>query len=289
MRALAVLALVVTLDAKAITVPGRLLAFNEHGEDPATLPYQLFVPHTPVHASPSSLKPLIVFLHGAGDGPFEEMNAQSLPGLLLRNASFAASFPFLALFPCSTCHTPGVRAGWHEDSFARVDRLISQLMTSHAADPSRIILTGQSMGGGGLWRYAAARPALFAALVPVCAAMRPSEDVAARICCSDGPEAGCCPPVWAFHGANDGSVPVSATDGMVEMLRALKRGQSVEYTRYEYAPPPPMPEYASMVGHGSYELAYREDRLYAWMLEAKCAACKGPPKHFGVETETGAE
>ncbi|KAG8460564.1 hypothetical protein KFE25_013214 [Diacronema lutheri] len=261
-------------------LPGVLQAFNEHGEDPQTLPYQLFVPATRQTEPAMRPRPLLVFLHGAGDGPFEVMNAQSLPGLLLRNASFAADFPFVALFPCSTCGTPGVR-GWSEASFRRVDRLISLAMHAHSVDPARVLLTGQSMGGGGLWRYAAARPRLFAALVPVCAALRPTADAAAAVCCAEGPSAGCCPPVWAFHGANDGSVPVELTDRMVALLDAQppRAAEQVRYTRYEWAPPPPMPEYADMAGHGSYELAYRDGALYAWLLEQRCAACRGPPEH----------
>lgn len=124
--ALLVTLLVARTRARVAPRPGQLQAFNENGEDPQTLPYQLFVPMTPLSDPAIRTRPLIVFLHGAGDGPFEEMNAQSLPGLLLRNASFAASFPFVALFPCSTCGTPGVR-GWAEPAFQRVDRLISMV------------------------------------------------------------------------------------------------------------------------------------------------------------------
>lgn len=153
-------------------------------------------------------------------------------------------------------------------------------MHSHAVDPTRILLTGQSMGGGGLYRYAMARPRLFAALVPVCAAIRPTAELASGVCCEAGPAGGCCPPLWAFHGKNDGSVTVEATDEMVELLNGLKRGQLVKYTRYDWAPPPPMPEYASMEGHGSYELAYRDAALYSWLLEQRCALCKGPPEHL---------
>lgn len=282
-RSVSLLLLFLTASTGRQIIAGRLQAFNEHGEDPHTLPYQLFIPSLP-RTSALELLPMIVFLHGAGDGPFEEMNKQSLPGLLLRNASFARDFPFIALFPCSTCGFGGTR-GWDKAAFERTDKLIAMAMHSHGADPTRIFLTGQSMGGGGLWRYAAARPTLFAALVPVCAAMRTSPQLVNEICCAQGPKGGCCPPIWAFHGANDGSVPVEATDGTIELLRGLGRGQEIKYTRYEWAPPPPMPEYASMEGHGSYEYAYREAALYAWLLQQRCTACKGPPEFLELLTK----
>jgi predicted peptidase len=280
-------ALLASVTGKPSIQAGRLQAFNEHGEDPRTLPYQLFVPLAPTplddaRGGASRTRPLLVFLHGAGDGPFEEMNRQSLPGLLLRNRTFASTFRFVALFPCSMCASSATGGrGWGSDSFERVDRLIQMLIQTQGVDPARIHLTGQSMGGGGLWRYAAARTKLFAALAPVCAAMRPSAETARALCCEGGPAAGCCPPVWAFHGANDGSVPVGASDEMVRLLRAAGRGQDVRYTRYAAAPPPPMDEYAHMTGHGSYELAYREPTLYAWLAAQRCDACAGPPSPTG--------
>eukprot|EP00966_Prymnesium_polylepis_P152781 3529034-Prymnesium_polylepis.1 len=49
---------------------------------------------------------------------------------------------------------------------------------------------------------------------------RLSERVASASCCAEGPAAGCCPPVWAVHGANDGTVPVRFSDEMVSLLAA---------------------------------------------------------------------
>jgi hypothetical protein len=113
------------------------------------------------------------------------------------------------------------------------------------------------------------------------------------------------------HGANDGSVPVSFTDKWVEALKEQGK-QEVRYTRYEWAcaagvsdrawvvsaqytdaallapplrrPPPPMPEYSQMTGHASYEYAYREPELWSWLLQQRCAACAGPPRHAGTSS-----
>lgn len=253
------------------------------------MPYQLFVPLARKMNSIRSNKhdgdnrgrrPAIVFLHGTGDvmnalRPFDVMNAQSLPRLLLRNDSFARDFPFVALFPCSTClHAktsgPASPHGWIEANFQRINALISMIIAHHRVDPQRIALTGQNMGGGGLWRYASAHPRLFSALVPVCEAMRPKEQIVRSVCCAEGPAAGCCPPVWAFHAANDSSVMWS--DQTVSMLRETneRHGQFIRYTRYERAPQPPMREFRSMVGSGSCELAYRQRELWEWLLDQRC-------------------
>ena len=88
-------------------------------------------------------------------------------------------------------------------------------------DRSRVYLTGQSYGGKGVWDYGAQRPSAFAALVPVCPAAQPSPDLVAALCCdSDGDaQRRCCPPIWAFHGANDVRADVRLTDMWVEALR----------------------------------------------------------------------
>ena len=52
---------------------------------------------------------------------------------------------------------------------------------------------------------------------------------------------------------------------------------SLEYTRYRTAPGPPMPEFAQLTGHGSYELAFRDASLYSWLLQHECARCKERP------------
>ena len=129
-------------------------------EATSLMPAQLFLPRI---QAPGRL-PVLVFLHGGGDGPFELMNTQSLPGLLASNESFRASFPFIGLFPCSTCST--VERGWVPANLMRVSTLISRLIKEHHADPHRVALTRQSMGGAGLWRYAAGAVAPHAPAVP---------------------------------------------------------------------------------------------------------------------------
>ena len=281
-------------------VPGKLRSWTSEAD--GLLPSQIFVPLVRSADDAQGRSPVILFLHGGGDGPFHIMNKQSLPSLLLSNHSFASVFPFVVLCPCSTCTNSGSR-GWTSSTFGKVVSLLELAMKHAHGDPKRVTLTGQSMGGGGLWHYAA-RQGVWAALVPVvstedpnprpllqpadkcefesqfsqCAAIRPSQELADAACCNDAfayaSRADCCPPVWAFHGANDAVVPASFTDRWVDLLRAQPhRGQEVRYTRYPDAPPPPMKEFSSLVGHGSYEFAYRDPALYSWLLTQRCERC----------------
>ena len=181
--------------------PGRLQEWTTASDN--MLPSQLFLPLS----TTSALRPVLIFLHGGGDGPFSVMNRQSLPHLLLSNRTFAAAFPFIGIFPCSTCggaHATFAERGWVPSNFEKVDRLLEVVIKEHGGDPTRVVLTGQSMGGGGLYRYAQARRAAsqFAALVPVCAAIRPPSTANghAELCCSNATAAaqGCCPNIWAL-------------------------------------------------------------------------------------------
>ena len=149
--------------------PARLQEWTKASA--ALMPSQIFIPRA--HAASADLRPVIVFLHGGGDGPFDVMNQQSLPSLLLNNRTFAHHFPFIVLLPCSTCDGGYGSRGWSSANFDRLEGLLELALRRFHGDPTRVYLTGQSMGGGGLWSYAG-RPNLFAALVPVCAASRPS-------------------------------------------------------------------------------------------------------------------
>lgn len=311
---------------------GKIVAVETYlGDDNDTAkklftPYQYFVPANWSASSMQSV-PILVFLHGGGDGPFDLMNKQSLPSLFF-NKTFAQNFPFLTLMPCSTCgHSlaPNER-GWTPANFERVNNLINDFIRAFRGDVSRIYLTGQSMGGHGLWKYAAAYPYQFAALVPICAAgpgkkgeqrehdISPLERVVDAVCswryctectneylatCSLHPfesgvrsradGCGACPPVWMFHGQNDQVVPVELSDNMHEALQKKNGEDSMQpdklrFTRYVHAPAPPMPEFARLEGHASYELAFRDPRLYLWLLAQSCPFCQVPgtvPQKYG--------
>ena len=52
--------------------------------------------------------------------------------------------------------------------FDSILALLDKLVPELGADPKRITLAGQSMGGNGAWMLAAKAPERFAAVVPVC-------------------------------------------------------------------------------------------------------------------------
>jgi predicted peptidase len=131
-------------------------------------------------------------------------------------------------------------------------------------DRSRVYLTGISMGGYGAWDLAARNPGKFAALAVICGGVTrprpdfplessleqnnpdPYADIARRIGKT---------PVWVFHGGADDVVPVDNSRKMVAALKA--GGGNVTYTEYPG------------VAHNSWDRAYAEPELPAWMLQQK--------------------
>ena len=254
--------------------PGVLVARAWKG-----LHFELFLPFTWTAAN---RQPVLVFLHGRGEsGGFEVTNAQSLPSLLLTNRSFAASFPFVTIVP--QCPQQCAMANhWLPHTLQSISTLLVDVVVnsrSLGGDPERVYLAGQSMGAHGAWIYAAQQRRLFAALVVVCGYLqgrREAREVAQRLAQDRL-------PVAVFHAADDVVIPVDASDDAVAALRSSgyseertashRSGRMVRYTRYDHAPGPPMPEYAHLLGHGAYELAFRDPTLYQWLLTHSCRAC----------------
>ena len=162
----------------------------------------------------------------------------------------------------------------------RLEALVEAAAREFGGDRSRVFLTGQSYGGKGVWDYGAQRPSAFAALVPVCPAAQPSPDLVAALCCDDASDSQrrCCPPIWAFHGANDVRADVRLTDMWVEALRAQPHrptASPVRYSRYPEAPPTS----GEWEGHGADQLAYADEEMYEWLLGLSA------PSYFREESD----
>ena len=95
------------------------------------------------------------------------------------------------------------------------------------------------------------------AVVPVCGALPGDSDRAAQRLKDLS--------IWVFHAADDSAMPVELGDGAVAAMNRAARREPARYTRYRRAPPPPDPQYNDMVGHASYDLAFRDASLYAWL------------------------
>jgi len=215
------------------------------------MPYRLFRPQTPARL------PLVVYLHGSG-GQGDDNEKQLALGnvfgtrvwLLPENQK---RFPCYVVVPQTDRgwirYDPGALAngvakaipGLGEGARLALE-IVDGLRREFPIDDRRIYVTGQSMGGGGVWNMLTYGRPSFAAAVSCCGSVPASADGAGSI------ET----PLWAFHGDADQTVPVSVSRERIAVRR--KAGGRPLYTEY------------AGVGHNVWEWAFTEPDLVPWIF-----------------------
>jgi len=187
--------------------------YDRDGQYP--MPYRLFTP--PEVAQPGETYPLVLFLHGSGERGEDNFYqvANHVDGLI--EATQSEQFRSFLLAPQLT-RFPGGPGGWNDNSpFDRTMEILEEVVQNYPVDPSRIYITGLSMGGFGTFHYLSEYPTLFAAAVPM----------------SGGGSTSTAPiikdvPLWNFHGALDATVSVNQSRNMINALIAA--GGDPRYT-----------------------------------------------------------
>jgi predicted peptidase len=193
--------------------------------------YQLFLPKA-YAASTDEKFPLIIFLHGSGErgADLSKVKAHGPPKIVDSDPNF----PFIVVSP----QAPEGEV-W---DVLKLESLLAVIQKNYRVDPSRLYLTGLSLGGFGTWDWAIARPGLFAAIAPICGRSDVSKAAALKGT-----------PIWAFHGDNDDAVDMAGSFDMVTAVR--KAGGDPHLTIY--------PD----TGHDSWTRTYADPALYFWFLQ----------------------
>lgn len=199
-------------------------------------PYLLYLPESKENTQDGKW-PLLIFLHGAGErGEDFELLKKHGPPMLIASGE---DFPFITLTP----QCP-LEERW--DPFA-LSVLIDEIIKNYPVDPSRIYLTGLSMGGYGTWDLAILYPQKFAAIAPICGGdLKNAKEAVDHILDL---------PIWAFHGAQDKVVPIENTTRIINALQG--QGSDAKFTVYPLA------------GHDSWTETYANPELYRWFLSHK--------------------
>ncbi len=199
---------------------------------------------------------VILFLHGSGERGNDGLKPTQV-GIGTAIRFNPDRIPAIVVFPQARDDTRWL--GEPADAaMTALDRSIAEFN----GDPSRVYLTGLSMGGYGSWHLALAHPDRFAALVVVCGGLLPHE-AAKSVRQSPLTMNAADPyafaahalrhiPISIFHGAEDGLIPPSESRQMAEALR--KEGASVRYTEYPG------------VGHNAWDPAYGDAELWKWLF-----------------------
>jgi lysophospholipase L1-like esterase/poly(3-hydroxybutyrate) depolymerase len=197
--------------------------------------------------------PLVLFLHGAGGRGDDNKGQLRDAGMIgmLETAGFRENFPCFFVAPQVPKGKRWVEVHWGLDAHDMPEQpgdqlrmaleLVDGMLKSHPIDPTRVYVTGLSMGGLGTWDALQRRPELFAAAYPVCGAA----DVAlaprmAKI------------PLWIWHGEKDKAVKTKRSRDIVAALKAA--GGNPTYTEVPGR------------GHNSWVDAYSHSKGWEWLF-----------------------
>lgn len=220
------------------------------------LPGRLHVPAS-YATDPTMPRPLILFLHGAGESGANntsQVNA-NIDNLL---AAAKARGAFL--------YAPQTNIGWSSTTlFDYAMSMIDRAIADRNVDPNRIYVTGLSMGGGGTWNFLNQFPDRVAAAVPVCA-VPPSPGFNFNELYDE--------PIWAFHGRFDNVVLATATRYIIDSLLTVAGQSTPAYPplntfgpNVQYDFPPLDLHYTDWRGgHNIWTPVYATPALYDWMF-----------------------
>ncbi len=193
--------------------------------------------------------PIVIFFHGMGergngttDLPMVAYNGP--PKYVVEGFQF----PFILI-------SPQLKSAYGSWPVWYMDEVVEHVRSYLRVDPSRIYITGLSLGGGGAWEYVANFPQKVAALAPICGGY----NTLSWACTYRNNNI----PIWAFHGDADTVVPIARTTNMINAINACTPAII------------PTPIYTIYPGvwHDSWNNAYRTDNslhtpnVYEWMMQ----------------------
>ncbi len=157
--------------------------------------YFLYIPKG---YNPDTSYPLIVSLHGVGEGGVASMRRW------LRHSYHGQKYIFL-------CPHYGSGYWWEKDGEDLVLNSIKQVCAEQNIDNDRIYLTGFSSGAHGTWYISIRNPDIFAAIAPIAGECIISQQIGNLLHV----------PVFIIHGVQDGVIPIAAARDARDRLQKL--------------------------------------------------------------------
>lgn len=153
--------------------------------------------YSPVKENDGTKYPLVIWLHGMGDGAYDGRQIERSDIALWASESYQSRFKESGgAFILAPRSVEEKSLYWTNELIYPLRAAIDDFISKNAAnvDLSRIYVGGYSMGGKMTLKMAVAYPELFAAIFPICPAWVPGEDATEKIADI---------PVWLVSGAND--------------------------------------------------------------------------------------
>lgn len=214
-----------TLAAKAPFGNSPLVA-----EKSKTYPYLAYLP-SGYDKDGAKNWPLIIYLHGSSckGNNLERLKKYGPPFYLERGMDVDA----IVISPQCPSNKNWTAGTWFESFY-------QELKDKYKIDPSRVYLTGMSLGGFGTWDLASRYPEYFAAIMPLCGGGKTSmvetiKDI----------------PTWVFHGEIDKKVSLKRSQEMVGALQDIGS----------------RPKFSVLKGQGhGIQKVYSDQNIYKWLL-----------------------
>lgn len=173
------------------------------GESQSGLTYRLF---TPANAGSPQPRPLIVWLHGGGEGGWAQAQNNDLPLIANRGALGFTTKKAQQIFRGAYVVAPQATDYWMNDKAMnytpRLKSLIDEVVAANNIDASRVYVVGASNGGYETLALAATYPDYFAAAVPTCPGV-----LAGALITDDQLVAMRSTPTWIVQSKNDPVLP----------------------------------------------------------------------------------
>ena len=236
-----------TNDLASLTVAQKHVA----GTDGRYINYRIFVPDIPETATNGV--PLVLYLHGSGECGTDNRSQMNMGvgGLVWWSRNREPAIVVAPQSPPRTVWSPiffnmlQARMPYGTPPMVKlVKSLVDDICERYPVDTNRILATGVSLGGYGVWDMVARYPGFFAAAIPVCGAGDPQQaDAIAKT------------QLWIFHGEKDGNVPNKMDRAMVSRLWELDA--PVRYMEYPDS------------GHGIWGRVYSDDSVMKWFFSRR--------------------
>jgi predicted peptidase len=205
----------------------------------------------PPNVKSSQPVPLLIYLHGSGGGfaPLERIEWQAR-ALLSGIDKFGKGPCYVVVPQCFQKTKSGTKSTWEP---ADLNTLLDELLEKLPIDPTRVYLTGNSMGGYGCWAWGGYNSERFAAIAPVVGGIGPGgpKDISPDI--TKWARNLAQVPVYAFAGGKDMVVPADRSERMINEIRKAG-GKLAKIKVYPEG------------GHNVRQQVYNSEEFYDWMF-----------------------
>ncbi|MEL7974665.1 PHB depolymerase family esterase [Isoptericola sp. F-RaC21] len=182
-----------------------------HGVSRSGTKYRLYSPPRGGSGGRRGKRPLVVWLHGGGEGASLQDGYYDNETTLRANrgALGFATPEAQRIFGGAYVVAPQSTSFWMEDGdrFAPIIReIVDEVVRAHDVDLDRVYVAGCSNGGYLTMKVVATYPELFAAAVPICGVVGPFGDATGPLI-PDDQLAAITTPTWLVASRDDGTVP----------------------------------------------------------------------------------